>query len=143
MIIGIVGSRRRNSLDDEAKLTRTIIQILRDNRVKGCNVKIVTGDCNKGGDDFARDLCELRDWECDVKRIKDPETGEEMDFNNHRWFPYKTMCQIFYDRDEEIAKEPLDYLVCLVACDRKGGTEKTIEYFKIHHEDWKKKLVLI
>jgi hypothetical protein len=66
-----------------------------------------------------------------------------MDFNNHKWFDYDTMCNIFYRRNEEIAKEPMDYLLALVAPDRKGGTENTIKYFKQYNKDWKKKLIII
>jgi len=141
MIVGIVGSRRRNTEKDKAKLIIKLgfLELTIGRLIK----KIVTGDCDEGGDKFARDIVDLFGYEKDVKRIKDPETGWEMDFKNHKWFPYCEMVQIFYDRNEEIAKEPLDYLIALVAHDRKGGTENTIKHFKKYNEDWEDKLIII
>ena len=141
MIIGIVGSRKRNSDGDFGRLIVKLRQLERETKreIK----KIITGDCDEGGDKFARDIADMFGYEIDVKKIKDPETGEEMDFKNHRWFEYFTMCSIFYDRNEEIAKEPLDYLIALVAPDRTGGTENTIKHFKKYHKDWKDKLILL
>ena len=145
--IGIVGSRRRKSESDFKKLGRTfnrvIVQFLGVYFEDLDKVTIVTGDCDEGGDKFAKRLADIYGCELDEKKIKDPETGEEMDFKNHRWFPYLTMCQIFYDRNEEIAKEPLDYLIALVAPDRKGGTENTIRHFRRLHKDWKDKLIIL
>ena len=141
MIIGIVGSRRRNEERDFGKLVAKLSQLERET---GREIeKIVTGDCSEGGDKFARDIADMFGYEIDVKKIKDPETGEEMDFKNHRRFEYFTMCSIFYDRNEEIAKEPLDYLIALVAPDRKGGTENTIYWFKRHHPNWEFKLIIL
>ena len=136
MIVGIVGSRRRNSEEDRSKLYLYLSRI-------GEITKIVTGDCDEGGDKFARDYTNDRGIELDVKRIKDPKTGKEMDFKNHKWFDWFTMCTIFYDRNEEIAKEPLDYLIALVTPDRKGGTENTIRHFRRLHKDWKDKLIIL
>lgn len=146
MIIGIVGSRRRNSSRDRRKLHHKLWEIAKKHDIYTDELTIVTGDCDDGGDKFARRLAkDGKDAgiKLDEKKIKDPETGEEMDFKNHRWFPYLEMVQIFYDRNEEIAKEPLDYLIALVASDRKGGAENTIRHFKRLHKDWKEKLILI
>ena len=154
MMIGIVGSRRRNFSEDVRTLERTFVKILAtklgiyfgDIDDLGSSLKdvtIVTGDCDEGGDFFARYLSIIYKCKLDVKRIKDPETGEEMDFKNHRWFPYLEMVQIFYDRNEEIAKEPLDYLIALVTPYRTGGTENTIKHFKRLHKDWKEKLIIL
>lgn len=155
MIVGIIGSRRRNSKEDLRILEKTFGRILAKelgvyfgdiDDVGGSlkDVTIVTGDCDKGGDKFAREIAnDLGDIELDVKRIIDPDTGEAMDFENHRWFSYNRICNIFYKRDEEIAKEPLDYLIALVAPDRTGGTEYTIKQFKKFHEDWEDKLIIL
>ena len=140
MIVGIVGSRRRNSQKDREILSYEVYKLNLIEKIS----KIVTGDCNEGADKTARDICEGTEGiEPDIKRIKNPETGEEMDFNNHPWFEYYIMTHIFYARNEEIAKEPLDYLIALVSPDRKGGTENTIKHFKRHHKDWEKKLIII
>jgi len=143
MIIGIVGSRRRNTAEDYLNLCWKIVELERSNNT--LTKKIVTGDCDEGGDKFARKIAEdiTEDIELDVKRIRDPETGEEMDFKNHRWFNYFNMCNIFYKRDKEIVKEPLDYLIALVAPDRTGGTEYTITQFKKYHKDWEDKLIIL
>jgi len=152
--IGIIGSRRRNSQEDLRALEKVFNKLLAtelgvyfgDIDDLGSSLKdvtIVTGDCDTGGDFFAKYLASIYRCKLDVKRIRDPDTGEEMDFKYHRWFNYKTICDIFYKRDEEIAKENLKYLLALVAPSRKGGTEKTIKYFKKYHKDWEKKLILI
>ena len=144
--IGIVGSRRRNSDEDYNILIHTFNRII--GKLLGVyfgelEVTIVTGDCDEGGDKFAREIAETFDCILDEKKIKDPDTGEEMDFKNHKWFDYLTICGIYYSRNEEIAKEPLDYLLALVAPDRKGGTENTIRHFKRYHPNWEFKLIII
>ena len=146
MKIGIIGSRRRNSHMDERKLHDKLWEIAVKHGIYTDEFTIVTGDCDEGGDKFARKFAkygEKAGVKLDVKRIKDPQTGEEMDFKNHKWFDWFTMCTIFYDRNEEIAKEPLDYLIALVTPDRKGGTENTIRHFRRLHKDWKDKLIIL
>lgn len=141
MIVGIVGSRRRKSNEDFRKLVDKLTRLERkdDDLIK----KIVTGDCDEGGDEFARSIADAFGYELEVKHIIDPDSGEPMDFKKHRWFNYFRMCNIFYKRDEEIAKEPLDYLLALVAPDRTGGTEYTIKQFKKYHKDWEDKLIIL
>ena len=138
MIVGIVGSRRRNSDKDFGKLVARLHQLEREtNReIK----KIVTGDCKKGGDDFARDIADIFGWECEVKDKLDPETGEKLERYINDYFKFTEIC---YDRNVEIVKEPLDYLIALVACDRTGGTENTIRHFRRLHKDWKEKLIIL
>ena len=154
MIVGIVGSRRRNSPEDLRTLEKTFVKVLAtelgvyfgDIDDLGSSLKdvtIVTGDCDEGGDSFAVYLAYIYKCNLDVKRIKDPETGEEMNFENHRWFPYYEMVKIFYARNKEIAKEPLDFLIALVTKDRTGGTENTIKHFKKYHKDWEEKLIIL
>jgi len=140
MIVGIVGSRRRKSIEDLRILEIKFNDIGGDLK----DVTIVTGDCDEGGDFFAIYLSQIYKCKLDVKHIRDPETNEPMDFKNHRWFNYFTMCNIYYKRDKEIAKEPLDYLIALVAPDRTGGTEYTIKQFKkFHKRDWDEKLIIL
>ncbi|KKL75767.1 hypothetical protein LCGC14_2051590 [marine sediment metagenome] len=139
MIVGIIGSRRRNTEKDYDILYKKVCELERYEPIK----KFVTGDCTEGGDAFCRTIAIYWGRDYIVKHIKDPETNEDMDFKNHRKFDYFTMCNIFYKRDEEIAKEHMDYLLALVTPDRKGGTEKTIKYFKRYHKDWINKLVII
>ena len=154
MKIGIVGSRKRNSGKDLRILEEKFVEILREHYLnidfQGNNLKkvlkdltIVSGDCDEGGDFFAKYLSSIYRCALDEKKIKHPQTGEEMDFKNHRWFDYYTMVRIFYKRNEEIVKEPLDYLIALVTPNRKGGTENTIKHFKRYHKDWEEKLIIL
>ena len=139
MIIGIVGSRRRNSPKDFASVIITLRRLERDD--DDLIEKIVTGDCSEGGDEFARSIADMFGYELDVKYKLDPETGEKLE--GYRRCSYNEFTQICYERNEEIAKEPLDYLIALVAPDRKGGTENTIKHFKRHHVNWEFKLIII
>lgn len=138
MIVGIVGSRRRNNEEDRSKLYLYLSRI-------GDITKIVTGDCWCGGDEFAGDYADQYDIELDVKYKRDPETNQiipdYIDESEH--YDYYTFCKICYARNEEVAKEPLDFLIALVSDDRTGGTENTIKYFKRYHKDWKDKLIIL
>lgn len=140
IVVGVIGSRRRNTEKDNAQVIIKLRELHKAYIIK----KIVTGDCNACADEVARKVGNgTKEIDLEVKRIKNPKTGQEMVFDAHEFFEYFTMCEIFYKRDEEIAKEPLDFLVAQVAPDRTGGTEVTIKYFKKHHKDWRKKLILI
>lgn len=139
IIVGIIGSRRRKSEEDYDTLYKKVCELERYEPIE----KFVTGDCDVGGDAFCRTIALYWGREIDVKRIRDPKNNEPMNFKDHRYFDYFTICNIYYKRGEEVAKEPLDYLLALVAPDRKGGTEKTISYFKKYHKDWNKKLVIL
>jgi len=138
MIIGIVGSRRRNSEKDFGKTVTELARLER--RTKRFIKKIVTGDCCEGGDKFAKDIAYMFGYDIEVKYKLDPETGEKL----IRYIDdYYEFCRVCYDRNEEIAKEPLDYLIALVTPDRTGGTENTIKHFKRLHKDWEEKLILL
>ena len=138
MIVGIVGSRRRNSSADFGRLVARLTQLERET---GRDIKkIVTGDCKKGGDSFARDIADMFGWECDVKDKLDPETGEKLERYINDYFKFSNIC---YDRNIEIVRQPLDYLIALVACDRTGGTENTIKHFRKLRPDWIEKLIIL
>ena len=137
MIIGIVGSRRRNKEIDFGKIVLKLSQLER--KTEREIEKIVTGDCDEGGDKFARDIADMFGYEIDVKFKRDLKNGEKFLGWAHNW-EFTKMC---YSRNEEIAKEPLDYLIALVAPDRTGGTEYTITQFKKYHKDWEDKLIIL
>jgi len=143
MIIGIVGSRRRNSPKDFGKLILRLRELERE--TERLIEKIVTGDCDEGGDEFASEIADMFGYEIDVKHKRDPETNQIIPdyINERKHYDYFTFCNICYARNEEIAKEPLDYLIAIVAPDRTGGTEKTIKHFKRLHKDWKEKLIIL
>lgn len=142
MIIGIVGSRRRNTFKDKQLLIQKLDELWKKSGLRSNEVIIVTGDCKTGGDRFATMEAVLRGFILMVKRVQYPKrtvsiNGEMIEPN------YYDYVNAYYRRNEEIAKEPLDYLIAIVAEDRKGGTENTIKHFKKYHEDWEKKLILI
>lgn len=153
MIVGIIGSRRRATPQDYMLLKRKVRRIIlgRDRRVhlRDRIEKIVTGDCEEGGDHFAELIQrEEKIKEIDVKYKKNPLTGErwEREYDEEGkpiWITKKEFTNMCYARNEEVAKEPLDLLFALVARDRTGGTEHTIEMFKKHHYDWEEKLILV
>ncbi len=140
MIVGIIGSRRRDHPKDYMLLLEKLEELEQEEEIS----KVVTGDCEQGGDLFARVWSDVNNKECDVKYKIHPGTKKRwIDAKNSGFVNYFTFCIMCYNRNEEIAKEPLNYLVAIVASDRKGGTESTIGYFKKHHKDWEKKLILI
>ena len=151
MIIGIIGSRRRASTPDFVLLKRRLKKLVTKRNIRGklSDIdKIVTGDCETGGDNFARIIAKNNGIECDVKYKKDLFTGEKWEQQLDKdgkvvRVGHKAFTQMCYNRNEEIAKENLDYLFCLVARDRTGGTENTIEKFKEFHYDWEEKLILV
>lgn len=139
MIVGIVGSRRRNSDKDFGKLIARLRQLERET---GREIKkIVTGDCKEGGDEFARNIADMFGYELEVKYKIDPRNGEKLERHINDYYKFTEIC---YDRNEEIVREPLDYLIALVACDRTGGTENTIKHFRrLYYKDWKEKLIIL
>ena len=141
MIVGIVGSRRRKSDKDFGKIVARLSQLERET---GREIKkIVTGDCDEGGDKFAREIADMFGWECEVKYKLDPAGNRWINAKISGWVTYWEFTKMCYNRNEEVAKEPLDYLLPLVAPDRTGGTENTIKHFKRHHKDWKEKLIIL
>jgi len=130
MIIGIVGSRRRH---DEQAYYSLMAKLGWLTHNFGKVTKIVTGDCTRGGDYFARKIAKEHNIELEVKSKNIP----------RGWLPYHEFVQECYKRNEKIAKEPLDYLIAIISPDRTGGTENTIKHFKKYHEDWEKKLILL
>lgn len=111
-VIGIVGSRRRNTDMDYAIVEHTFFRVYRDGD------SIVSGGCPKGGDDFAEELSKL--YRIPIK-IHYPE-----------WDKHGKVAGFI--RNTFIAKDA-DILIACVADDRKGGTEDTIKKFIKFHGD--------
>ena len=142
MIIGIVGSRRRNSKEDYLNLGWKIVELEDENNsiVK----KIVTGDCDEGGDKFARKIAnDTDDIELEVKHKLDPIGNRWINAEKSGWVTYWEFTRMCYSRNEEIAKEDMDFLIALVHHSRKGGTENTIKQFKKYHKEWENKLIIL
>jgi hypothetical protein len=120
--IGIVGSRRRDSLYDFINTFNSFIKIYKDGD------HIVSGGCPKGGDRFAEIIA-------DILRV-DPlihyPDETKLDPKILKLNPRVAYAKINYARNILIARDS-DVLIACVAPDRKGGTEHTIkEWQKLH-----------
>lgn len=111
--IGIVGSRRRNTLRDR-RIVFDIVERLAPSLFPGQPVTIVSGGC-KGPDSFAAEAA--RFYKLDTKIFPVPTDPPIQDRNDFR--------ERAYARNTLIAEASED-LYALVAPDRKGGTEDTI-----------------
>ena len=112
-VIGIVGSRRRNTNEDFHIVEKEFIKLYKDGDI------ICSGLCPKGADRFAVIL--------------------HKKYNTDRlWFPAewkKFGRSAGFKRNTDIARES-DILIACVAEDRKGGTEDTIKkYLKFGKND--------
>jgi hypothetical protein len=119
-VIGIVGSRRRDTDEDHKKVEEAFWSIYEDGDT------IVSGGCPRGGDKFAMMIHETYD---DIPiKVHYPE-----------WGLLGKMAGLA--RNGLIAREA-DILIACVAEDRTGGTEDTIRKFKFFHPEGAK-LILV
>lgn len=126
MKLGIVGSRRRNTGEDYLILVARVLELQPD--------MIISGGCPKGADKFAEEIA--KDLGIAIV-IYHPELE---DGKKH---PYHEIVKANYARNKLIAAYS-DYLIALVAPDRRGGTENTINYFKARWVlSWKEKLEIL
>ena len=110
-IIGIIGSRRRDSEEDLQKCREVFDSIYEDGD------KIVSGHCPKGGDHFAEIFAE---------ELGLTEENEHLILHKPDWKRYGKIAG--FVRNTPIADDA-DVLIAVVSKDRKGGTEDTIEKF--------------
>ncbi len=114
-VIGIVGSRRRNTDTDLKQLLTAFLEIYKPGD------KIVSGGCTQGGDKFAELIAEKLNLTEEngfliIHRPKTVPKGSQ----------YSDYVNANYTRNTLIA-EDCDILLALVARDRTGGTENTIK----------------
>lgn len=114
MIIGIVGSRRRNTEKDKLLIERKLLELMKNESKK--NIVICSGGCPKGGDRFAEELAE----KYGLRKIIYPADWKK--FGRGAGFV----------RNTDIAKTS-DILIASVAEDRTGGTEDTVKKFIKFH----------
>ena len=109
MIIGIIGSRRRDTDKDKNLIEKELLKIMNDNK----DIIICSGGCPRGGDRFAESLAAKYHLKKIIHRAEWDKHGKVAGFI----------------RNTLIAEES-DILIASVASDRTGGTEDTIKKFK-------------
>ena len=105
--IGIIGSRRRNSLTDFYATQDKFLEIYEDGD------HIVSGGCPQGGDAFAEKIADTLQAPIKIYYARWKQHGRAAGFI----------------RNGDIARDA-DVLIACVAPDRTGGTEDTIKKFK-------------
>lgn len=109
-IIGIIGTRRRNSDEDLEKVIKEFLKIYKPGDI------ICSGGCDEGGDKFANIIA--KQW------------GLSILTHYPDWLIHHKGAGFI--RNTKIAKDSTIIIAC-VAPDRKGGTEDTIEKFEKLH----------
>lgn len=126
VVIGIVGSRRRDSEMDYLKLLKAFWNVVNDRVLVGklgqVEIRLVSGGCPKGGDRFAEKIAK--------------DNGFTITIHYPDWDQYQRAAG--FVRNTKIA-EDCDILIAVVADDRTGGTEDTIKKAK----KFKKKVYIV
>ena len=107
MIIGIIGTRSRDSIADYRKVADTFKDIYEDGDT------IVSGGCSRGGDRFAEQIARGLQIPIMIHYAKWKKLGKAAGFI----------------RNAHIAKDA-DVLIACVSKDRTGGTEDTIQKYQ-------------
>lgn len=124
MRIGIVGSRRRNSLFDRKIVFDIVLRAIKDS---GKNLIIVSGGAS-GPDSFAEEAADVLGVEKVIHRIpNDPPAKHRGEFVERA-----------YARNRLIAEDS-DVIFALVHYTRTGGTENTVK----HANELGKKVFLV
>ena len=109
-IIGIIGSRKRDTNEDFDKTIEAFLKIYKSGDI------ICSGGCDCGGDKFANIIA--------------GKFGTSILIHYPDWVKYGKSAG--FVRNGKIAKDSTVLIAC-VALDRKGGTEDTIEKFEKLH----------
>lgn len=112
MKLGIVGSRKRHTAEDLKLVVKRVRELQPD--------MLISGGCTVGADEFA---------ELIARNFGIPITIYHPKLETTNRYPRHEVVKAMYARNKLIANES-DYLIALVAPNRKGGTENTIDYFK-------------
>jgi len=115
-VIGIVGSRRRDSTVDLEACRRIFLSVYKDGDT------IVSGGCPKGGDKFAEIFSKEYNIPITIHYPDKSKLDPEKLKKNAKW----AYAEINFARNTLIAKDS-DVLIAVVASDRKGGTEDTVK----------------
>lgn len=110
--IGIIGSRRRDSLEDLAICEKKFLELYEDGD------EIVSGGCPAGGDRFAEKLAKKYQVTIKIYYAQWNKLGKRAGF----------------ERNTYIARDS-DELIAVVAEDRTGGSEDTVRKFRNKIDD--------
>lgn len=128
--VGIIGSRRRDSLEDYVATKQAFKDLVEKRAISVNDIDIVSGGCPKGGDRFAEMIANSYGIPMIIHypdQSKLPPNPKRYDFR-----------VINYARNEIVAADS-DIIIACVAPDRKGGTEHTIG---VYHKLGKTDLIL-
>ena len=115
--IGIVGSRRRNTLADRQIVYDIVEKAIK--RFPDREIVVVSGGCWKGADKFAEDAAKFFGVRTLIFPVpKDPPIKHRGEFRERA-----------FARNREIAAHS-NIVFALVHPDRTGGTENTVEHCK-------------
>lgn len=117
--VGIVGSRRRNSLHDRKIVFRLIAWLYGQHR-GASGFTIVSGGCEQGADKFAKDFA----TKFFTPRLDYVEFPIDKKGVTSKWEFTKRA----FGRNRLVAEKSWSGLYCLVSPDRTGGTENTIKH---------------
>jgi len=116
--IGIIGTRRRDSLEDFAQVLKCFMKVYQPGDV------IVSGGCKKGGDRFAEIIAEVLRVD-PVLHAPDESAIDGVLLSKN---PRAAWAQVNYARNTIVAND-VDVVIACVAPDRTGGTEDTLKKF--------------
>jgi len=117
-VIGIVGSRRRNSDEDMLLTARAFLKVYRPGDT------IVSGGCPTGGDYFAEVIHHAYNVPMQIHYPDKSKLNPEL----LKKAPRVAYAEINYARNTLVANDA-DKLIAVVADTRTGGTEDTIKKF--------------
>ena len=120
---GIVGSRRRNT-DKDWDTMELLWKSLMSQGIVMPNDRLVSGGCKEGGDRFA----EMIARQCGIPLLIFYPNQNALDTKLLKVNPRAAWAKINYARNTLVALTS-DNLIAMVAEDRKGGTEDTIQKF--------------
>lgn len=112
---GIVGSRRRNTLTDKRIVNRLVDMLYANHKD---NLLIVSGHCSQGADTFVEEAAAM--FSPHIKTLIFPVDKKDV---KNKW-DFRTKA---FERNIKIAQSSTS-IFALVAQDRMGGTENTIEH---------------
>ena len=126
MKLGIVGSRRRAKTEDHLILRQRVIDLNPE--------MIISGGCPTGADAFAEQI---------AREMGIPILIYYPKLDSLRTYTRQQVIEAMYARNKLVAIKS-DYLIALVASNRKGGTENTIKYFVEYYSfTWKENLEIL